>query len=235
MEKISVLIVDDHTVVRKGIQMILSTEPGIQVVGEARDGQEAFEKAAELQPDVILMDLAMPRVDGIDAIATIKRHFPRIKIIVLTTFADKEKMTAAIQAGADGYQLKEVEGDSLLQALQSVQRGEMPIHPRVTAHLVNNRVEEPPSAPDLPLRSLTEREKQVLQHVANGESNREIATQLSLSNGTIKVHVSNILNKLDVTSRTEAAVLATKLGLISLNEEASIGKNNNPGSSVSTT
>lgn len=227
MEKISVLIVDDHTVVRKGIQMILSTEPGIQVVGEARDGQEAFEKAVELQPDVILMDLAMPRVDGIDAIARIKRHFPQIKIIVLTTFTDKEKMTAAMQAGADGYQLKEVEGDSLLQALQSVQRGEMPIHPRVTAHLVYNRPEEASPTSDLPIRNLTDREKEVLQHVANGESNREIALQLNLSNGTIKVHVSNILSKLDVTSRTEAAVLATKIGLISLSEHRPSGKSSN--------
>lgn len=215
MTQTTVLIVDDHVVVRKGIQMIVATEPDLRVVGEARDGQEAIELAQELQPDVILMDLEMPRKNGIDAIARIKSSCPPIKMLVLTITEDDEKVEAALEAGADGYLLKDAEGESLLRAIKAVKEDEMPLHPRVARVLFKEGKNGEPSAEQVN-GLLTDREKDVLQLVARGLSNKGVADALSLSIGTIKVHMSSILNKLNVNNRTEAAVLAAQAGMISV-------------------
>jgi NarL family two-component system response regulator LiaR len=216
MNHTRVLIVDDHAVVRKGIQMFLGTEPSIQLVGEAGDGQEAVCKAKSLQPDVILMDLVMPQGNGIQAIAKIKRCVPNVKIIVLTTFKDQARVNAAIQAGADGYLLKDADGDALLQAIHAVQQGDVPLHPHVARHLVSSITKHPDVNG---IGCLTEREKEVLRLVAKGLSNKAVAQVLNLSEGTVRVHVSNILGKLGVSSRTEAAVRALQMGLISPDED----------------
>jgi NarL family two-component system response regulator LiaR len=208
-----VLIVDDHGVVRKGIQMFLATEPSIQVVGEAGDGQGAIRKATDLRPDVILMDLVMPHGDGVEAIAEIKRRIPNVKIIVLTTFKDGARINAALQAGADGYLLKDADGDALLQAIHAVQQGNAPLDPYVARHLVSNVTQHKDADG---IKNLTEREKEVLSLVAQGLSNRAVARALNLSEGTARIHVSNILGKLNALSRTEAAVRAVQMGLISL-------------------
>lgn len=212
MKKIRVLIVDDHAVVRKGVQMIVSTEPLIQIVGEANNGQDAVRQVKDLQPDVILMDLVMPHKDGIEAIAEIKRNDPDVKIIVLTTFEDEEKIKAAMHAGVDGYLLKDADGEALLQAIQAVRKGDMPLHPRVARYLFKG-TKRPNDTNGT--GHLTPREKEVLELVAKGLSNKEVAQALHLSEGTVKVHVSNILGKLDASSRTEAAVWAAQMGLIS--------------------
>lgn len=217
MNQTRVLVVDDHAIVRKGIWMFLSTELSIQMVGEAVDGQDAVRKAKSLQPDVILMDLVMPNEDGIEAIAEIKRCMPSVKIIVLTTFGDEAKVNAAMEAGADGYLLKDADGEELLQAIHAVQEGDMPLHPHVTRHLVKGDVARHRDTNRA--EHLTDREKDVLRLVAKGLSNKGIAQVLSLCEGTVKVHVSNILSKLDVSSRTEAAVRAIQMGLISSDEE----------------
>jgi len=214
MNPTRVLIVDDHAVVRKGIQMFLSTEPSIRVVAEAEDGQEAIRQAKSLQPDVVLMDLVMPQEDGIEAIAEIKRCVLNIKVIALTSFKDEAKFKAAIEAGADGYLLKDADGDSLLQAIRAVQQGGMPIDPQVARHFVRDGMQR-----EATTGHLTEREKEVLQLVARGLSNKAVAQALKISEGTAKVHISNILGKLNASSRTEAAVQALQMGLVLPGEE----------------
>lgn len=214
MSHTKLLIVDDHTVVRKGIQMIVSTEPSINVVGEAIDSQDAFEQVKALQPDIVLMDLVMPG-GGLKAITKIKKIFPTTKILVLTTYIDDEKVSKAISAGADGYLLKEVDGQGLLNAIDQVQQGGMPLHPRAVTYLFKGDRSKN-SAPTAEITPLTRRELEVLELVSQGLSNKEIGEILNLSVGTIKVHVSNILSKLNVNSRTEAAVRATHLKIVSM-------------------
>ena len=217
MNQIRVLIADDHAVVRKGIQMIIGTEPAIQLVGEAKNSSEAVYQAQRLQPDVILLDLVMPDEDGLEALIEIKRSHPNIKIIVLTTFEEDHRIQAALEAGADGYLLKDADGEALLRAIEAVQQGEMPLHPRVARHVFGGRTDYL----DTPqIDHLTEREKEVLQLLAKGLSNRDVAQRLSLSEGTVKIHVSNILGKLQVSSRTEAAMLAIQQGLVPISGEA---------------
>jgi DNA-binding NarL/FixJ family response regulator len=196
--------------------MFLETDPSIQIVGEAEDCQDAVRKATSLQPDVILMDLVMPHGDGIEAIAEIKRHNPDLKIVVLTTFGDESRVGAAMEAGANGYLLKDADGGALLQAVHAVRQGDMPIHPRVAQYIVRNFAKHNGTNGN---KSLTEREKEILQLVSQGLSNKAIAQILSLSAGTVKVHVSNILEKLGVSNRTEASVLALQMGLISSTED----------------
>lgn len=210
MKQIRVLIVDDHAVVRLGIQMMINTEPTIKVVGEAKDGQEAIRQVKHLRPDIVLMDLVMPQGDGVEAIAETKRDYPEVKIIVLTTFDDDLKIHAAMKAGADGYLLKDADGEALLRAIRSVQQGEMPLHPRIARRLI--RGEAKPNGTN-GIGHLTEREKEILQLVAKGCSNKIVAQDLNLSEGTVKVHVSNIFAKLGVSSRLEAALWATQKGL----------------------
>jgi len=205
-----ILIVDDHPVVRQGIRMIMNTEPAIQIVGEANDGQEAEHQVRSLRPDIVLLDLAMPGKNGVEAMQTIKRIHPEIRIIVLTGSADEESVNAAMKAGADGYLLKDSDPETLLAAIHAVQRGEMPLHPRVARHLIEGVIKRgsPPRTGDL-----TTREKEILDLLATGLSNKEMAQILQITKGTVKVYVSKIFRKLDVSNRTEAAIRAKQIGL----------------------
>ncbi len=215
MTQTRLLIVDDHVVVRKGIESVLSAESSISVVGEAEDGEEAIWKAKSLRPDVILMDLVMPSVDGVMAIAEIKRCIPDVKIIVLTSFEDDAKIDAAMEAGADGYLLKDVGRHALVQAIRTVQQGDLPLAPHVARRLVRTALKSKGSPGCKPL---TKREEEVLQLVARGMGNRAVAAVLNIGVGTVKVHMANILHKLNASSRTEAAVIALQSGVVSPKE-----------------
>ncbi len=217
-ERIRVLIADDHHVVRGGIRALLETEDDIDVIDEAADGVETVLKTRSLNPDVILMDLMMPRKTGIEAIEEIKQEDPDARILVLTSYSDDEKVFAAIKAGALGYLLKETSTKELLQAIHDVYRGESSLHPAIARKLIrelNRPSNLPPS--DEPL---TEREIEVLIFVARGYSNQDIANALFISERTVRTHVSNILSKLHLANRTQAALYALKEGLTNL-EEAS--------------
>jgi len=215
MNRIRLLVADDHAVVRKGIQMFLSTEPSIQLVGEAEDCQDTIRKVTSLQPDVVLMDLVMPEGSGLETIAEIKRRLPNVKVIVLTMFQDQTSVTVAMKAGADGYLLKDAEGEKLLQAIHSVQCGEVPLDPRVALYMAEDHARNyHPGGSKL----LTKRETEILQLLANGLSNQAMAQALNISQDTVKAHVSSILRKLNASGRTEAAVWATQMGLIALDE-----------------
>ena len=215
-ETIRVLIADDHTVVRGGLVALLEDVEGIEVVAEAADGQEAILKTRHVKPDVILMDLAMPRKTGIEAIEEIKHENPNARIVVLTSYSDDDKVFAAIKAGALGYLLKETSTQDLLQAIRDVYHGESSLHPAIARKLIrelNRPTTLPPS--DEPL---TEREAEVLILVARGLSNQDIADKLVISERTVRTHVSNILSKLQLANRTQAALYALKEGLTSLDE-----------------
>jgi len=213
---IRVLIADDHAIVRKGIRALLATEADIEVVGEAKNGQQAITEASRLQPDVILMDLVMPEVDGITAIQNINTHQPDVRILVLTSFATDDKIFPAIKAGALGYLLKDSGPYELIQAIQQVCRRESFLHPLVARKLLQE-LSQPPAQPPTP-DPLTEREVEVLGLVAKGHSNQEIANQLTISEATVRTHVSNILSKLHLASRTQAALYALREGLASLDD-----------------
>jgi NarL family two-component system response regulator LiaR len=215
---IRVLVVDDHLVVRAGIRALLALESDITVVGEARDGAEAVAEALRLQPDVILMDLVMPQMDGIAAIEQILVSQPAARILVLTSFEADDKVFPAIRAGALGYTLKDFGPTDLVRAIQRVARGESSLHPSI-ARRVLQELAHPPRRP-LTTEPLTEREVEVLRLVAHGESNQEIAAALRIGEGTVRVHVSNILSKLHLASRTQAALYALREGLASLDDEA---------------
>ncbi|MGY4707276.1 response regulator [Candidatus Bipolaricaulota sp. J31] len=215
MEKIKVLIADDHTVVRKGIRALLKTEPGIEVVGEARDGEDALHKALALKPDVVLMDLVMPVMDGVQATRALKERLPGAKVLVLTSFAEDRRIVAAIEAGAAGYLLKDSSPEDLVRAIREVYRGESSLHPAVAQRLIS-RLRGGEREPER--EELSERELEVLKLIAKGLSNREIAKELSISEPTVRTHVSNILRKLGLKSRTQAALYALREGLAELEE-----------------
>ncbi len=215
-ETIRVLIADDHTVVRGGLCALLEDVPDIEVVAEAADGVEAVLKARAMKPDVILMDLMMPRKTGIEAIEEIKRENPQARILVLTSFSDDDKVFSAIKAGALGYLLKETSPDDLVHAIRDVYHGESSLHPAIARKLIrelNRPTTLPPS--DEPL---TEREAEVLVLVARGLSNQDIADRLVISERTVRTHVSNILSKLHLANRTQAALYALKEGLTTLDD-----------------
>lgn len=216
-QTIRVLIADDHTVVRGGLVALLEDIEGIEVVAEASDGQEAILKTRLVKPDVILMDLAMPRKTGIEAIEEIKHENPNARIVVLTSYSDDDKVFAAIKAGALGYLLKETSTEDLLQAIRDVYHGESSLHPAIARKLIrelNRPTTLPPS--DEPL---TDREAEVLILVARGLSNQDIADKLVISERTVRTHVSNILSKLQLANRTQAALYALKEGMTSLDEQ----------------
>ncbi|HAF70125.1 MAG: NarL family two-component response regulator [Acetothermia bacterium 64_32] len=216
MEGIKVLIADDHTVVRKGIRALLETEPGIRVVGEAEDGEDALHKALALRPDVILMDLVMPKLDGVKATHEVRERLPTAKVLVLTSFAEDRRIRAAIEAGALGYLLKDSSPQDLVRAIREVARGGSALHPKVAQRLI--RQLQGPREESV-REGLTERETRVLELIAQGLSNREVARELSISEPTVRTHVSNILRKLHLKSRTQAALYALKEGLAQLEEK----------------
>ena len=213
-ETIRILLVEDHAVVRAGLRALLPTEPGLEVVGEATDGVEAVEQARALQPDIILLDLVMPRQDGLAAIPPIKEVSPNSRIIVLTSFAEDEKVFAAIKSGAVGYLLKEASPEELLRAIREVAQGEVSLSPFIAQKLMRelNRPVVQPAAEN----SLTEREEEVLRLVAQGLLNHEIATRLTISERTVRTHISHILEKLQLVNRTQAALYALRSGLAKL-------------------
>jgi len=213
---IRVLIADDHAIIRKGIRALLATEPDIEVVGEAKDGWEAVHEAERLQPDVTLMDLVMPRMDGIEAIQRITAHQPDACILVLTSFAADDQVFPAIKAGALGYLLKDSSPEELVSAIHQVYRGESSLHPTI-ARKVLQELSRPPERSST-AELLTEREVEVLRLVARGFSNQEIAGELVISEATVRTHVSNVLSKLHLASRTQAALYALREGLASLDE-----------------
>jgi len=217
---IRVLVADDHPIIRKGIRAMLEIVPDIEVVGEAVNGRGAVTKVKKLQPDVILMDLVMPEMDGIEAIRHIKAHQPEARILVLTTFAGEDKIFPAIKAGALGYHLKDSSPQELVEAIRQVYRGQSSLHP-VIARKVLEELSRPSGRPPTP-DPLTQREVEVLQLVAQGRENWEIAEKLVITEATVRTHVSNIMSKLHLASRTQAALYALREGLASLDDAAEV-------------
>ncbi len=225
---IRVLIVDDQDIVRQGLGVILQHQPGITVVGSAADGIEALEQVAAIQPDVVLMDLKMPRLNGIQATAGITQQYPMVKVVVLTTYDADDWVFDAIRAGARGYLLKDSDSEEIVQAIEDAMVGEVRLDPAVAGRVLNefNRLKgqagRPVTGPIVApvhqsiIEELTERELSILQQVAQGKSNREIAAALYLAEGTVKNYVSIIIGKLQANDRTEAAILALKRGLATL-------------------
>ena len=214
---IRILLTDDHAIVRKGVRALLTTEPDIQIVGEASNGAEAVAQAEALCPDVILMDLMMPKLDGIEATRQITAKIPGARVIVLTSFAADEKVFPAIKAGALGYLLKDSGPEELVRAIHQVYRGEPSLEPSI-ARKVLFELAQPPKQQPLTADPLTERELDVLRLVAQGCSNKDIALKLSVSELTVRTHVSNILSKLHLASRTQAALYALRKGITSLTD-----------------
>jgi two-component system, NarL family, response regulator LiaR len=206
------LITDDHGVVRQGLRMFLSLDPEIQVVGEAANGQEAVAMARELQPDVVLMDLLMPVMDGLQATQTIRAEMPEVEVLALTSVLEGTSVTRAIRAGAIGYLLKDTDAEQLHRALRGAAEGRVQLAPEAAARLM--REVKAPESPE----EFTERETEVLKLLARGKANKQIASELSVEEKTVKAHVSSILRKLGVQSRTQAALHAVRTGLVSVNE-----------------
>jgi two-component system, NarL family, response regulator LiaR len=213
-EIIRILIADDHAIVREGLRALLETEPGMELVGEAADGVEAVRKQQALQPDVTLLDLVMPRQDGLAALTEIRQKDPQARILVLTSFAEDERVFPAIMAGALGYLLKDATPQELLKAIRDVARGEASLHPAIARRVIKELHRPQESGPTV--EPLTERETQVLSLVAQGLSNQEIAGRLVISERTVRTHVSNILGKLHLANRTQAARYALREGLARL-------------------
>jgi NarL family two-component system response regulator LiaR len=216
-DPIRVFLADDHAVVRKGLEALLGTEEGMTVVGTAANGEEAVNSVARLKPDVILLDLQMPRKNGIEAIAEIKAHDPQARILVLTSFSDGEKVFAAIKAGALGYILKDASPQELLVAIHNVHEGKPSLNPEIALnviHEMNKSSKLPPTE-----EPLTEREMEILRLVARGLSNQQIAEELVISERTARTHISNILAKLHLANRTQATLYALRQGIARLEDE----------------
>lgn len=209
---IRILVVDDHSVVRQGLKMFLGLDPELEVVGEAADGAEGVKQAQALKPDVVLMDLLMPVMDGITAIGILRRELPDTEVIALTSVLEDSSVIGAVRAGAIGYLLKDTESDELCRAIKAAAAGQVQLSPKAAARLMREV-----RAPDSP-EALTERETEVLRLLAQGRSNKEIAAALTIGEKTVKTHVSNILSKLNVPSRTQAALYAVRIGLVSIDQ-----------------
>ena len=210
--RIRIMIADDHHVVRRGLAFFLKTQREIEIIGEAGNGKEAVEQARKLKPDLILMDLIMPEMDGIQATKIIKSEMPEIKIMMLTSFSDQDHVIPALEAGASGYQLKDIEPDELIRCIKKIMAGENQLHPKATSHLLanlSNKKEERNL-----ITELTKRELDVLKEIAKGKSNKEIASALFITEKTVKTHVSNLLSKLELADRTQAALYAVKNQLV---------------------
>lgn len=222
---IKVLLVDDQTLIRQGIRLLLEIEPDIQVVGQAANGRAALEQVEALHPDVVLMDVRMPEMDGVVATRTLSADHPEVKVIILTTFEDDETVFEGLKAGARGYLLKDISSEEMAQAVRKVAAGEALIEPRLTskvlaefsrmasAHNGQTSSKNSPPTESLPA-PLTERELEVLKALARGLSNREIADELVITEGTVKNHVSSVIDKLGVRDRTQAILKGQDLGLI---------------------
>jgi NarL family two-component system response regulator LiaR len=206
-----VLVVDDHAVVREGLRAFLELQDGIEVVGEAADGEEALAAADRLRPDVVLIDLVMPRLDGVSALRALRERLPAVRVIVLTSFLDDDKLLPALRAGAAGYLLKNAQPQELVRAVRVAHAGEALLDPVVAARLVESLAT---SEAARPLERLTPREREVLELIGRGFPNKRIAQRLDLSEKTVKTHVGHVLAKLGVTDRTQAAVFAMRAGLV---------------------
>jgi DNA-binding NarL/FixJ family response regulator len=207
---IRILLVDDHGVVRQGLRMYLRGEPEFEIVGEAANGQQAVDLVRELRPDVVLMDLLMPGMNGVDATAAIRREFPDTEVIALTSVLEDQAVVGAIRAGAIGYLLKDTDGPELIRAIHAASEGQVQLSPAAAARLM--REVRAPESPE----KLTEREMDVLRLLAQGLANKEIARTLEIGDKTVKTHISNIFGKLGVVSRTQAALYAVSIGLVDL-------------------
>lgn len=208
---VRILIADDHAVVRQGLKMFLGLDGEMEVVGEAENGAEALELARTLSPDVVLMDMLMPVMDGVAATEAIRKELPAIEVIALTSVLDDGTVIGAVKAGAIGYLLKDTESDELIRAIKAAAAGQVQLSPQAAARLVREvRV------PDVPATTLTERETEVLRLIAGGKANKEIAMALGIAEKTVKTHVSSILGKLGLQSRTQAALYAAQNDIVSL-------------------
>ncbi len=218
-EKIKVLLVDDHAVVRQGLRMFIEMQKDMEVIGEGVNGMEAVELAARLHPDIILLDLIMPQMDGVEATYKIRKKVPQSRILIMTSFGEDDKVFPAIRAGAQGYLLKDIQPADLIRAIRDCCAGKAQLHPDIAGRLMAVVAQEVPASKAGPasnqpeLQGLTEREKEVLGLIATGLNNREIAEKMVISEKTVKTHVSNILEKLGVQDRTRAAIWALKQGL----------------------
>lgn len=217
MRKIRILLVDDQTMFREGLRTLLSVQNDFEVVGEAANGEQALQLAARHHPDVVLMDLRMPVLDGVAATRQLSKRLPECRVIVLTTFDDDEYVFDGLRAGALGYLLKDAPADKLFEAIRAAARGESFLQPSVAAKLVAEYARlasQAPSRPEPLVEPLSDREQEVLRWIARGASNREIAEHLYIAEGTVKNHVSSILSKLEVSDRTQAALKAREMGLL---------------------
>lgn len=223
---IKILLVDDHAVVLRGLHFFLATQKDFTIVGEAHNGKEALETVAACQPDVVLMDLVMPEMDGIEATAHIRKHHPAVKVLVLTSFNDQDYVLPALQAGASGYLLKDMKPDQIVESIRSALSGNIQLHPDVTQKLMAQMSTQMPLAvpeenkastsSQTLLENITKREREVLILIAQGMSNKEIASVLVIAEKTVKTHVSSILAKLNLADRTQAALFAVKYGMVQM-------------------
>lgn len=216
--KVRVLLAEDHAVVREGTRQLLEREPDMEVVGEAEDGVEAVELAGRLKPDVIIMDIKMPRASGIEATREIKKFLPSAAVLILTAYDYDEYVFAMLEAGAAGYMLKSIGGEELVQAIRSVYSGEPVLHPRVLAKMLGRFKAPPASSPTHLSEMLTEREIEVMRKAAQGKSNKDIAKDLSISVRTVQAHLRSIFNKLGVGSRCEAVVRCLKTNWLTVDD-----------------
>ncbi|MED2839457.1 response regulator transcription factor [Bacillus wiedmannii] len=214
--KIKLLLVEDHHIVRRGLVFFLKTREEFEIVGEAENGEEALTFIQTERPDVVLMDLSMPKMDGIEATKRIKQYDETIKILILSSFSEQDYVLPALEAGADGYQLKEVQPEQLVASIIAVHEGNANFHPKVTPALFGRsavkKEKEKEKEKENPFSMLTKREQEVLREIAKGRSNKEIAAELHITEQTVKTHVSNVLAKLEVDDRTQAALYAVKHG-----------------------